>query len=158
MKRTLIGAAAAGLIALSAGAYAQSAAPPADAPRAEQRQERMERRAARMEERAGRRLERLKADLKLTPQQEQLWSPVAAQLRRMQDERRSFRQANMGRLRDAELPQRLDIIAERQVAAAAQMRDLSNAVKPLWATLSAEQKETVRKAMPGGGRWGERRG
>jgi hypothetical protein len=24
--------------------------------------------------------------------------------------------------------------------------------------LSAEQKETVRKAMPGGGRWGERRG
>jgi hypothetical protein len=103
-----------------------------------------------MEERVNRRLERLKTDLKLTPQQQPLWSPVEAQLRKMQADRRSYRQANAGRMRNAELPDRIDLMSERMAANATQMRELSATIKPLWATLSADQKETVRKALPGG--------
>lgn len=160
MKRIVVITTAA-ILGLGAAAYAQTApsAPGGDprAERMERRGERMERRAARMEERMNRRFERLKTDLKLTPQQEPLWAPVEAQVRKMQAERRAFRQANAGRFRDAELPDRMDMMATRQAAAATNMRELSSAMRPLWATLTPEQKETVRKALPGRGR-GEGRG
>lgn len=161
MKRFAI-AAAASILLLGAAAYAQtSPAPQPDAqPRAEQRQDRTERRAARMEERANRRIEKLKTELKLTPAQEPLWAPVQTQLTKMQTERRSFRQSNGERFRNAELPDRLDMMSARSAAGATNMRELSAAVKPLWATLDAGQKETVRKNMPGRGRGeggGERR-
>lgn len=153
MKR-IVTIAAASMLLFGAAAVAQnSPAPPsADQPRAEQRQDRMERRAARMEERAGRRLERLKTDLKLNPQQEALWGPVQAQLAKMQLERRTFRETSGERFRTAELPDRLELLSERTARGAASLRELSAAVKPLWATLDAEQKETVRKSLPGGRR------
>jgi periplasmic protein CpxP/Spy len=159
MKRFAI-AAAASLLLVGAAAYAQTgpAPQPNGQSRAEQRPERMERRAARMEERANRRIEKLKTELKLTPAQEPLWAPVQAQLNKMQDERRAFRQTNGQRFRTAELPDRLDMMSERAARGAANMRELSAAVKPLWATLDAGQKETVRKAMPGGRGRGEGRG
>jgi Spy/CpxP family protein refolding chaperone len=155
MKRlTLI--AAASVLLIGAAAYAQpapqSSPQPGSGPRAEQSTSRMERRAARMEERMNRRIEQLKSDLKLTPAQEPLWAPVQAQLRKMQDERRASRQGNMERMRNAELPDRLDFMAQRAATGATNMRELSTAVKPLWATLDASQKETVRKSLPGG-RW-----
>ncbi len=158
MKRLTI-AAAASVLLLGAAAYAQNSAPatPSERPRTEQRQDRMERRAERMEQRAGKRLEKLKTELKLTPAQEPLWTPVEAQLRKMQDERRGFRQANGDRFRNAELPDRLDMMSERAARGAANMRDLSTVVKPLWATLDASQKEVVRKNLPGSGRRGEGR-
>lgn len=155
MKRTMI-AAAASLLALGAVAYAQAPGPgpgaPGERPRMEERmRERMERRAERMEDRMDRRLERLKSNLKLTPQQEPLWTPVEQQLRRFQQERRDYRRNNFERMRDAQLPDRLDLMAERMAANAVSMRELSNAVKPLWATLSDEQKQAVRRALPGRG-------
>lgn len=151
LKRLAI-VAATGLALFGAAAYAQTpAAPgPGDRPRAEQRMDRMERRAARMEERMNRRVEALKADLKLTPAQEALWGPVQAQLSKMQQERRAFRESNGQRFRNAELPDRLDMMSERAARGSANMRELSAAVKPLWATLDASQKDIVRKAMPGG--------
>ncbi len=156
MKRLTIAAAAASILLLGAAAYAQAPATPGpDAgPRTEQRPERMERRAARMEERMNRRVEKLRTELKLTPAQEPLWAPVQAQLRKMQDERRSLRASNAGRARNAELPDRLDMMSDRMTRGAASMRELSVAVKPLWATLDAAQKEAVRKNMPGRGREG----
>lgn len=159
MKRLTIVAGVAAALLAGAAAYAQtSPAPAPDAPRLDQRMERMERRAGRMEERFNRRVERLKAELKLTPQQEQLWTPVQAQLRKMQDERRAGREANMQRWRNAELPDRLDLMAERAARGSANMRELSAVVKPLWATLDASQKELVRNAMPGRGGRGRDRG
>ena len=116
----------------------------------------MERRSARMEERMNRRLDRLKAELKLNAQQEALWPPVQAQLRKMQDERRSFRQAQGGNERNAELPARLDGMAERAQRGSQHLRDLSAVIKPLWASLDESQKETVRKNLPGGNHRGER--
>jgi hypothetical protein len=153
MKRTLMMATAAALLGFGAVAYAQ--APQATPPGVENpRGERMERRAERMEQRMNQRIQKLKGDLKLNPQQEALWAPVQAQLAKMQAERRSFRQANAGRFRSAELPERMDMMADRQARAAQNMRELSAAVRPLWVTLSDEQKEAVRKAMPGRGREG----
>ena len=159
MKRLTIAAAAASALLLGAAAFAQvpstsaPSTPGSDgSPRTEQRSERMERRAARMDERMSRRIEKLRTELKLTPAQEPLWAPVQAQLRKMQDERRSFRNANAGRVRNAELPDRLDMMSDRMTRGAASMRELSASVKPLWATLDAPQKEAVRKNMPGRGR------
>ena len=156
MKRLTLAAAAASVLLLGAAAYAQSPATPTpDAgTRTEQRPARMERRTARMEERMNRRVEKLKTELKLTPAQEPLWAPVQAQLRKMQDERRSFRASNADRTRSAELPDRLDMMSDRMIRGAANMRELSAAVKPLWATLDPAQKEAVRKNMPGRGRDG----
>ena len=145
-------------LAVSGVAVAQQSAQPfppqIPEQRAEQRTDRMERRAARMEERSGRRLEKLKTDLKLTPAQETLWGPVQAQLRKMQSERGAFRQANRDRAGNAELPERLNMMADRTAQAAANMRALSGAVQPLWAALDETQKETIRRALPGrrGGR------
>jgi hypothetical protein len=171
MKRLAL-IAAASTIAL--GAYAQTgqtpspvpapAAPPAATsptgpsamPGDHSRMDRMERRGARMEERMNRRLERLKTELKLNPQQEALWSPVQAQLRKMQDERRSFRQGEGMNQRNAELPARLDVMAERAQRGSQDLRDLSAAIKPLWASLDEGQKETVRKNLPGRWHRGER--
>jgi hypothetical protein len=165
--------AAASTIAL--GAYAQTgqtpspvpapAAPPAatspmgpstSMPHDGSRMERTERRGARMEERMNRRLERLKTELKLSPQQEALWSPVQAQLRKMQDERRSFRQGEGMNQRYAELPARLDVMAERAQRGSQDLRDLSAAIKPLWASLDDGQKATVLKNLPGRWHRGER--
>lgn len=158
MKRLAL-VAAASILLLGAAAYAQTspAAQPNAETRTEQRPDRMERRAARMEERANRRIEKLKTELKLTPAQETLWAPVQAQLTKMQDQRRGSRQADGARFRDAELPDRLDMMSERAARGATNMRELSAAVKPLWATLDAAQKETVSKNLPGRGR-GEGRG
>ena len=154
MKRLTIAAAAASVLLLGAAAYAQAPAIPGPdgSARTEQRSERMERRAARMEERMNNRVEKLRTELKLTPAQEPLWAPVQAQLRKMQDERRSFRASNAGRLRNAELPDRLDMMSDRMTRSAAGLRELSASVKPLWATLDASQKEAVRKNLPGRGR------
>ncbi|MCX7325812.1 MAG: Spy/CpxP family protein refolding chaperone [Hyphomicrobiales bacterium] len=144
--------AATGLTLFGAAAYAQTpAAPgPGDRPRAEQRMDRMERRASRMEERMNRRVEALKSELKLTPAQEALWAPVQAQLGKMQQERRAFRESSGQRFRSAELPDRLDMMSERAARGATNMRELSAAMKPLWATLDSSQKDIVRRAMPGG--------
>ena len=49
------------------------------------------------------------------------------------------------------------MIAQRQTVLAGQTREMSAAIRPLWATLDASQKETVRKMLPGN-RMGEGRG
>ncbi len=108
-----------------------------------------------MRERMNERIAKLKTELKLTPQQEPLFTAVETQLKKMQDERRAARMANRERFRNAELPDRLDLMSERAAANATAMRELSASVKPLWASLTAEQKETVKKAMPRRGPFGE---
>jgi hypothetical protein len=121
-----------------------------DAQRIDRREERRERRAEKMRERFNERVQKLKAELKLTPQQEPLFAAVETQLKKIQDDRRAARIANRERFRNAELPDRLDFMSERAAANATAMRELSSSVKPLWATLTAEQKEIVRKNMPRG--------
>jgi hypothetical protein len=104
-------------------------------------------RMQRMEKRFDDRLNSLRSDLKLSPEQAPLWQPVEAMIRRNMADRRANFQAMRGQFRDAELPKRMDMMAERQSANATRMRELSTAVQPLWATLSADQKQTVQKAI-----------
>ncbi|MGL4729188.1 MAG: Spy/CpxP family protein refolding chaperone [Bosea sp. (in: a-proteobacteria)] len=150
--RVILPAAVAAFVAAGATfAFAQTSAPaPVDATRYEivQDGQRAERRAERMRERFNERLQKMKTELKLTPQQVPLFNAVETQLRKMGAERRAVRVANRDRFQNAELPDRLDLMSERATANAASMRELSSTVKPLWATLTAEQKEIVKKNMP----------
>ncbi|MGL4441331.1 MAG: Spy/CpxP family protein refolding chaperone [Bosea sp. (in: a-proteobacteria)] len=160
MKRLVI-VAAASLVLFGVAAYAQTS--PAPQPNAgsqvgQRPLDHVERRAVRMQERANRRLEKLKTELNLTPAQEPLWATVRDHLTKLQIERREFMLGNRQRLTNAELPDRLDLMSERAAKGAANMRELSAAVKPLWATLDAAQKETVSKNLPGRGGRGEGRG
>ena len=153
MKRLTLAATAAAALLLGAAAYAQPSpgAGAPDAPRAEQRgQDRMERRAARMQERMTQRIERLKADLKLNTQQEALWTPLEAHLKTLQAERQTMRET----MRGADIPERLDIMAERTAKAAANMQQLATLVKPFWVTLDEGQKRIVRNSLPNAG-WGQ---
>jgi LTXXQ motif family protein len=159
--RVILPATLAALVAAGATlAFAQTSAPaPADAPRYliaqdGQRGERWERRAERMRARFDQRIQKVRAELKLTPQQEPLFSAVETQLRKMGADRRAARVANRDSFRNAELPDRLDLMSERAAANATSMRELSNTVKPLWATLTPEQKDIVRKNMPRRGPFG----
>ncbi len=154
--RVILPATIAALFAAGATlALAQAPAPSPSAPAAEQRQgDRMERRAARMEQRFGERMQKLKAELKLTPAQEPLFGAVEQQLRKMADQRRDGWRANRDRIRNAELPDRIDMMAERAARGATSARELSGVVRPLWATLSPEQKEIVKKNLPRRGPFG----
>lgn len=116
---------------------------------------RTERRLERLSERFDRRIERIKADLKLTPQQESLFAPIEAHVRKVMGEMRDMRQRREA-IRNAELPARLDMMSERTARMSANMRELSGLVKPLWATLDESQKATVAKLMPGRGLRGGR--
>lgn len=121
---------------------------------------RMERRMERMSERFDARLKKIKADLKLTAQQEPLFAPIEAHIRKTMTEMRGMRDRREA-MRRAELPARLDMMAERAGRMSASMSELSGLVKPLWATLDESQKATVAKLLPGRGRGGpdgERRG
>jgi hypothetical protein len=149
---------AASVVVLGAGfAYAQ--APAGRGPGVDH--QRMERRAERMSERFDRRVNKIKADLKLTPQQEPLFAPIEAHLRKVMGEMRGMPERR-AELRKAELPARLDMMSERTAKMSAHLRELSQLVRPLWATLDDSQKATVVKLMPGrgmrGGRDGEHHG
>jgi LTXXQ motif family protein len=118
---------------------------------------RMERRMERMSERFDKRLGKIRTDLKLTPQQEPLFAPIEAHIRKNMAEMRGMR-GRMEEMRNAELPARLDMMSERAAKMSANMRELSGLVKPLWATLDDSQKATVKKFLPGrGGMRGEGR-
>lgn len=120
------------------------------AERMQRREERMRERGAQMEERMNRRLERLKADLALSAQQQPLWDRVEAQIKKNMAERRESGRAAMERMRSAELPARLDMMAERASQNATRAREMADVVKPLWETLSGSQKALVRHVLPGG--------
>jgi LTXXQ motif family protein len=140
------------VVALGAGfAYAQAPGGPgpgSDGPR-------MERRMERMSERFDQRIGKLKTDLKLTPQQEPLFAPIEAHIRKNMAEMRGMR-GRMEEMRRAELPARLDMMSERAARMSTNMRELSGLVKPLWATLDDTQKATVQKFLPGRGMRGHR--
>jgi LTXXQ motif family protein len=138
--------------ALGAGlAYAQAPGGPG------QDGSRQDRRMERMSERFDQRLGKIRADLKLTPQQEPLFAPIEAHIRKNMGEMRGMR-GRMEEMRKAELPARLDMMSERAAKMSANMRELSGLVKPLWATLDDSQKATVQKMLPGrGGMRGEGR-
>jgi hypothetical protein len=141
--------------------------------REQRRNEWRERRAEQMQARMTERLARVREDMKLKPEQVPLFDKVE-ELIKQRAQQRQERWASLREqretLRHADLMERLEARSNRQSERAARSKELTDAVRPLWATLSDEQKtvarRAVREAMAQGRerfrdmreRWDERRG
>ncbi|QEL21161.1 hypothetical protein FQV39_00190 [Bosea sp. F3-2] len=118
--------------------------------RDQRRQDWREQRAERAKARLDERLAKVRADLKLKPEQIPLFDKVEA-LVKQRSEQRVQQMAAMReereKLRHADLMERLDAAANRQNERAARSKELADAVRPLWATLSDEQKTVLRRSV-----------
>lgn len=112
------------------------------------------------------RMAMIKESLKLDAAQLKLWAPVEAQLRASfaaREQARAERRARRQSGERAALPDRLDRASQRATERAQRIKALAEALRPFYASLSAEQKavaDTVlRPRGPGldGGRWHMRR-
>jgi hypothetical protein len=145
--------------------------------RAEQREQRRtewrERRAERMQARLNERLAKLRTDMNLKPEQVPLFEAVENAVKKNAEQRRERWTAMRERretYRHADIMEKLDMTANRQAERAARSKELADTVRPLWATLSDEQKTVARRAVreaiaDGRGRmermrerWNDRRG
>jgi hypothetical protein len=141
--------------------------------REQRRTEWRERRAERMQARMNERLAKLRTDMNLKPEQVPMFETVEQVIKSNAEKRREAWSAIRERretMRHADLMERLDMMTSRSAERAARAKELSDAVRPLWATLSDEQKtvvrRTLREAMAEGRgrmhemreRWQERRG
>lgn len=114
--------------------------------REEWRQRQSERATARMNER----LAQLRTDLKLKPEQVPAFERLEALIKRNAEQRReSWAKMREQRetYRDADLMERLDMMANRQAERATRSKEMAEAVRPLWSTLSDEQKTVARRAV-----------
>ncbi|MCO5092210.1 Spy/CpxP family protein refolding chaperone [Bosea sp. (in: a-proteobacteria)] len=152
---------AASSIAMLAGSFALAQPQPVPSAGGDQKQERTESRAERRDEGRERRAERAKArleerlskvraDLKLKPEQTALFDKVEGLIKQRSAERgergNAMRERREG-LRHADLMERLDAAANSQGERAARSKELADAVRPLWATLGDEQKTVLRRSV-----------
>ena len=118
--------------------------------REQRREEWRERRAERVQARLNERLAKVREDLKLKPEQTSLFDRVENVIKQRFEQRRerwdAMREQRQN-LRHADIMERLDAMATRQAERAARSKELADAVRPLWVTLSDEQKTVVRRAM-----------
>ena len=120
--------------AVLAQGQGQSATPPPNAGRSPEVQARLQDGCIAM----------IKESLKLTDEQLKLWSPVEQHLRASFEARREAR-AERAERRDQKaerpsLPDRLDRTSKRLAERADRMKAYAEAIKPLYATLSDDQK------------------
>ena len=103
-----------------------------------------------------------KAALKLSAAQEQLWPAVESAVRENTQQRMAMRQQmrteREQRTERPDMLQRLDTMSERMAMRATQAKTLADALRPLYATLSPEQKDVLRYSLRDGfGHGGGRR-
>ncbi len=130
-------------------------------------------RAERMQARMNERLAKLRTDMNLKPEQVPLFDAVEKVLRTGAEKRRegwAAMREQRETFRHADIMEKLDLTSGRQAERAARTKELADAVRPLWATLSDQQKTTARRSVreafsEGRGRmermrerWQERRG
>ncbi len=118
--------------------------------REQRRTEWREQRAERMQARMNERLAKLRTDMKLKPEQVALFERVEAVIKKRAEERRvgwSAMREQRESFRDADIMEKLDMMAGRQGERAARSKELADAVRPLWTTLSDEQKTVARRAV-----------
>lgn len=95
-----------------------------------------------------------KAALRLTAEQEKLWPTVEQMVREMAAKRMTMREEMRGRMREArEQGKRPDMIemlergSQRAADRASDMKKMAETLKPLYATLSDEQKQVLGQAL-----------
>ncbi len=118
--------------------------------RHESREQRREQRAERMQERLNERLAKLRTDMKLKPEQVALFDTVEGVIKKRAEERRSGWSAMREQretFRHADIMEKLDMMSGRAADRATRSKELADAVRPLWATLSDEQKTVARRAV-----------
>ena len=111
------------------------------------------------------RIAMIKTSLKLTPEQLKLWEPVEAKMRadftarqQVREERRQKWAERRGMSREERrasrpaLPDRLDRASERLSKRAARMKDRAEVLRPLYASLSDEQKAVANAVLDRHGR------
>ena len=91
----------------------------------------------------------VKAGLQLTPDQEKLWGPVEQAVRDMAKERLDQRQKAAQEGRPADPVERLQRAADAATARGATLHKLADAARPLWASLSDDQKRRLPVLMHG---------
>lgn len=96
------------------------------------------------------RLARVREDLKLKPDQVPLFDRVEALIKQRSEQRPERWEAmreERETLRHADLMERIDARARRLGERAASAKELADTVRPLWATLSDEQKTVLRRSV-----------
>lgn len=128
------------------GDQKQQSAETRDQRRDEMRQRRAEQAKARMDQRFA----KVREDLKLKPEQVPLFDKVEALIRQRAEqgrERWTAMREERDRLRSADLMERIDARAKRLGERAVASKELADTVRPLWATLSDEQKTVLRRSV-----------
>ena len=118
--------------------------------REQRRGEWREQRAERMQARLNERLAKLRTDMKLKPEQVPLFDTVEGVIKKRSDERRAGWAAMREQretFRHADIMERLDMMSGRASERATRSKELADAVRPLWTTLSDEQKTVARRAV-----------
>lgn len=118
--------------------------------RTDRREEWRQRRAEQATARLNERLAQLRTDLKLKPEQVPAFEKLEALIKRNAEQRReTFAKMRDQResFRDADIMERLDMMANRQAERANRSKEMADAVRPLWTTLSDEQKTVARRAV-----------
>jgi len=161
------------LVAMMAGTgtYALAQQNPApNAPAASQDQGQQQNRRPRMSQDdfnrlVDARIASIKAGLKLTPDQERLWTPVETAIRTSADQRFSrFEQRPTREQRQSmDFMQRLEQRSTRMNEGAQRSAAVTNALRPLWNTFSEDQKRIAPRLMrealnTDGPRWNARDG
>ncbi|MGY6248916.1 Spy/CpxP family protein refolding chaperone [Bosea thiooxidans] len=114
--------------------------------RDEWRHRRAEQAKARMEQRFA----KVREDLKLKPEQVPLFDKVEALIKQRSEqgrERMEARRQERENLRSADMMERIDARAKNLGERAASAKELADTVRPLWATLSDEQKTVLRRSV-----------
>ncbi|MBN9456331.1 MAG: Spy/CpxP family protein refolding chaperone [Bosea sp.] len=114
--------------------------------REEWRQRRAEQAKARMEQRFA----KVREDLKLKPEQVPLFDKVEVLVKQRSEQRREHWAAlreERENLRSADMMERIDARAKRLGERASAAKELADTVRPLWATLSDEQKTVMRRSV-----------
>lgn len=88
----------------------------------------------------------IKQALKLTAEQEKLWLPLDEALRSLQEQRRAIRSA-MTEAEPSDQMERLRRRADLTTQRATALKKVTEAVQPLWATLSEEQKYLLAQSL-----------
>ena len=118
--------------------------------REQRRGEWREQRGQRMQERLNERLAKLRTDMKLKPEQVPLFDTVENLVKKRSEERRagwSAMREQRETFRHADIMEKLDMMSGRQASRASRSKELADAVRPLWVTLSDEQKTVARRAV-----------
>lgn len=118
--------------------------------RDQRRTEARERRAEQAQARMTERLAKLREDMKLKPEQVPLFDKVEGLIKQraqQRSERATAMREQRESLRHADLMERLDAISTSQGERAARSKEMADAVRPLWQTLSDQQKTVARRAV-----------